>query len=132
LAYRTYRKSLKAKELDVDLQIFSEWLASQTVSERISALAMIYSRLTVYTRELFLPGRSAGKEQRVLEILHGLNEIHHTLANWLVAYSTNESQAFPVSALSQQLLDIEKKYRLENFLTTAIEAVRTNDGTVKR
>ncbi|HUJ95123.1 MAG TPA: hypothetical protein VLW84_07665 [Terriglobales bacterium] len=115
----------------MDLQMFSEWLASQTVSERISAIALIYSRLTVYSRELFLPDRTAGKEQRVLEILHGLNETHHTLANWLVAYSTDESKAFPVNALSQQLLDIEKKYRLENFLTAAIDSVRVNGGTSK-
>ncbi len=116
----------------MDLQMFAEWMASQTVSERIGALAMIYSRLTVYTRELFLPGRSAGKEQRVLEILYGLNETHHTLANWLVAYSTDESKAFPVSTLSQQLVDIEKKYRLENFLTAAIQSVRPTGGTAKR
>ena len=115
----------------MDVEAISEWLAPYTVSERIRVLALIYSRLTVYTRELFLPGRAAGKEQRVLEILQGLNEIHHTLANFLVNYATDESKACPIQTLSEQLLEIEKQYRLEGYLTPAIESVRTSDSQAK-
>ena len=116
----------------MNVQLFSEWLTPQTAAERVGSLSLIYSRLSVYTRELFLPERTAGKERRVLEILHGLNEVHHTLAKWLVAYSSDEGKASTVTALGQQLLEIEREYRLENFVTAAIEAVRTNDGVVKR
>jgi hypothetical protein len=51
--------------------------------------------LTISTRELFLPDRAKGKEQLVITMLHGINEFHHTLANSLLAYSTDESRAFP-------------------------------------
>ena|SRR5437588_11742346 len=111
-------------------QAFSEWLTSCSTSERITAIALIYGRLTVFTRELFLPA-VVGKEQRVLEILHGLNEIHHTLANFLVNYATDESKACPIQTLSEQLLEIEKQYRLEGYLTPAIESVRTSDSQAK-
>src|SRR5438093_4715959 len=96
----------------------SEWLESRTLPERARALARIYSSLTVYTRELFLPDRAKGKEQVVLNMLHGVNELHHTLANWLVAYSTDDNKAFPVYVLSQQLLEIANQYRIGNFLTS--------------
>jgi hypothetical protein len=29
------------------------------------------------------PDAAKGKEQAALNMLHGINEIHHTLANWL-------------------------------------------------
>ena len=47
-------------------QAFSEWFSSLSQSERISALALIYSDLTVGARELFAPEWTAGKEKRVL------------------------------------------------------------------
>jgi hypothetical protein len=78
-----------------------------SASQRIGALSMIYSRLTGSTRELFLPDKAKGKEQLVITMLHGINELHHTLANSLVAYSTDETKAFPVETLSKQLLSIE-------------------------
>jgi hypothetical protein len=115
----------------MDVQAFSEWLGSYSVSGRIRALALIYSRLTIQTRILFFPDQAVGKEQRALQILHGLNEVHHTLANWIVAYAGDESEAFPISALSQQLLEIESQYRLEHFLTPAIESVRSRDPRSK-
>jgi hypothetical protein len=109
----------------MDSQAFSEWLDSLSVSERIRALALIYSRLTVVTRELFLPDALKGKEQIGLNMLHGFNEIHHTLANWLVAYTTDERKAFPVNVLSQQLLEIANQYRIKGFVTSAVEFART-------
>jgi hypothetical protein len=109
---------------------FSKWLAPLSLTERISALTRIYLRLTVNARELFVPDWTAGKEQRVLEILLGLNEIHHTLANQLAADATDEHKSYPVPALSQMLLEIERKYRLENLLTPAVEFVRTQKALV--
>ncbi|HST13002.1 MAG TPA: hypothetical protein VLL05_21665 [Terriglobales bacterium] len=114
----------------MDSQEFSEWLAMLTVPGRVTALTRIYLRLTINAREVFVPDWVAGKAQRVLEILHGLNEIHHTLANQLAAYATDEHKAYPVQALSQMLLEIERKYRLENFLTSALEFVRTQKAMV--
>jgi hypothetical protein len=59
----------------MDSQAF-EWLASLSLSERIRALALVYSAMTVNTRQLFLPDRPNGKEAVFLDMLHGVNEIH--------------------------------------------------------
>ncbi|HEY6181033.1 MAG TPA: hypothetical protein VIW67_02245 [Terriglobales bacterium] len=109
-------------------QEFSEWLAALSLPARINALARIYLRLTVNARELFMPDWTTKKEQRVLEILHGLNEIHHTLANQLTAYSADEQKARSIQALSQILLEIENRYHLDNFLTPAIELARSSNS----
>ena len=107
----------------MDVQACSEWIASYAASERIRMLALIYSSLTIRARQLFLP-QAGGREKRVLEILHGLNEIHHTIANYMVDYMRDESKAFPVRVLCQQLLEIETQYRLEKILTPSIEHIR--------
>ncbi len=112
-------------------EAFSGWLDSLSVSERIRALALIYSSLTVCTRELFLPEMPKGKEQAIISMLHGVNELHHTLANWLVDYATDERQAFPVDALSQQLLEIANQYRIEGCLSSAVEFARTRKFPTK-
>jgi hypothetical protein len=52
----------------------AEWLSTLSVSERIRALALIYSNLTVAARELFLPERGEGRQTDVLEQLRWLNE----------------------------------------------------------
>ncbi|HET9280863.1 MAG TPA: hypothetical protein VFR24_02765 [Candidatus Angelobacter sp.] len=124
----------------MDLEPFAEWLSGLSLQARISALSVIYLRLTVNARELFLPDRTLGKEQRVEEILHGLNEIHHTLANQLIAYTTDADKASPVQVLSRMLQDIESKYHLRDYLTSAVELARSQgsaspltvypDGTV--
>lgn len=113
-------------------QEFSEGLATLSLSTKIHALALIYAKLTIHTRELFVPDFTAGKEKRVQEILHGLNEIHHTLSNYLVAYTTDEREAFPVHVLSKQLLEIENQYHLENFLTPAIESAQIRISKLPR
>lgn len=113
-------------------QDFSEWLATLSLSTKIHALALIYSKLTIHTRELFVPDWTSGKEKRVQEILHRLNEIHHTLSNYLAAYTMDEREAFPVHVLSKQLLEIENQYHLESFLTPAIESARTRISKLPR
>jgi len=80
----------------MNYQAVPEWLASLPVSKRIRALALIYSSLTVGTRQLFLPDMPGGREQAIINMLRGVNELHQTLANWLVDYTKDESQPFPV------------------------------------
>jgi hypothetical protein len=94
---------------------------------QIRALSTIYSRLTVSTRELFLPDRAKGKEQLVITMLHGINELHHTLANSLVAYSTDETKAFPIEVLSKQLEQIATEFRVQNMLTWSVESALGNE-----
>lgn len=124
----------------MNAKLFAEWFAGLSVPERIAALSRIYSRLTVNARELFVSRWTAGKERRVQEILHGLNEIHHTLANQLTAYTSDEHNASTVNTLSQSLYEIENQYTLQDFLTPAMDFARNQlavspltvypDGTV--
>jgi hypothetical protein len=102
---------------------FSEWMGTLSISSRIAALALMYSDLTVGARQMFSPDWTTEKKQRdrALEILRGLNEIHHTLANQLLDYSTDEHNARRIDVFSQILAEIESRYRLENFLIPAIE-----------
>jgi hypothetical protein len=77
-------------------------------------------------RELFLP-RMEGKNQAVIKLLKGLNEIHHTIANWLVKYTVDQTKAFPIKVLCEQLQQIEDEFSLQWFLTPAIGAARQFD-----
>lgn len=104
-------------------EVLTKRLAPMSASQRVSALSMIYSRLTMSTRELFLPDRAKGKEQLVITMLRGVNELHHTLANWLVAYSTDETKAFPLETLSKQLEQIATEFRVQSMLTWSVESV---------
>lgn len=104
-------------------EVLTKQLAALSVSQRVTALSIIYGRLTVCTRELFMPDRTQGKEQLVIRRLHGINELHHTLANWLVAYLTDETKAFPVEALSKQLEQIATEFRVEGMLSWSVESV---------
>src|SRR5271167_4097388 len=105
-------------------EAFAQWLASLPLAERIRALTLVYSAMTVHTRGLFLPDRQKGKEQIILDMLHGVNEIHHTLANFLLRWGHNEED-WPPQVLSQQLLEIANQYRIVGPLTSAIEFART-------
>lgn len=49
------------------------------------------------------------KEQIALCMLQDINEIHHTLANWLVNYLEDARKAFPVETLSQSLSQRRKE-----------------------
>jgi hypothetical protein len=62
----------------------------------------------------------------------GVNELHHTLANWLVDYATDECKAFPVHSLVQGLLEIANQYRIEGLLSSAVEFARTRNPSPKR
>jgi hypothetical protein len=66
--------------------ILAGWLSILSIPERIRALALLYSNLTVATRELFLPENSSGAQHNVLERLRGLNELHHKIAGQLAAF----------------------------------------------
>lgn len=65
--------------------------------------------------------RQVENEQVALHMLQGINEIHHTLANWLGNYVNHAAKAFPVETLSQQLSQIASQYHLDKWLTSAIE-----------
>jgi hypothetical protein len=103
-------------------EVLTKRLAPMSAAQRVRALSMIYSRLTVSARELLLPDRAKGKEQLVITMLRGINELHHTLANSLVAYSTDETKAFPVEVLSKQLEQIASEFRVHNMLTWSVES----------
>jgi len=88
------------------------------------ALALMYSHLTVVTRELFFPQTTRGKENIVLELLHGVNEMHHTLANSLLRWGDGEED-WTAEALSLQLVEIAKQYRILRLLKSAVDFART-------
>ena len=105
-------------------QVMSEWMRSLSVPERMRALALMYSHITVATRELFFPQTTSGKERIVLELLHGVNEMHHTLANFLLRWGRGEEDWTP-DVLSQQLLEIARQYRIVHLLKSSVEFART-------
>jgi hypothetical protein len=109
----------------MDVRIFSEWLSSLSLQDRTRALIKMYSSLTVGTRQLFLPDMPKGKEAAIIKMLQGINELHHTVANWLLDYSTDERKAFPVETLGEQLLWIADQYGLRGLLNSTVEYVRT-------
>jgi hypothetical protein len=94
-------------------QTLVEWLTTLSPTERVRAVALVYSHLTICTRELFLPGVAEGKEQVVLNMLHGVKEMHHTLSNYLLRYSKEEEGDLEV--LSRMLVEIANQYRIANY-----------------
>jgi len=110
-------------------QAFSEWLtwlASLSVSEKIKASALVYSWLTVCTRELFLADTQKGKEKVIINMLHGVNELHHTLANQFGAFAYDDEKHYPLDSFGEQLLEIASQYRIEGLLTSAVEFARAH------
>jgi hypothetical protein len=69
-----------------------------------------------------------GKEKIILDMLYGVNEIHHTLANYLLRYTHNEED-WPPQVLSQQLVEIANQYRIGGFLKPAIEFAQSRNWT---
>ena len=102
-----------------------EWLTTLSLTERVRAVAPIYSRLTVCTRELFLPGTAEGKEQIVLNMLHGVNEMHHTLSNYLLRHSKDEESDLEV--MSTMLVEIANQYGIANYLRSSVEFARSRN-----
>jgi hypothetical protein len=111
-------------------EAFSEWLGSLSVSQRIRALTLIYSQLTVCARQLFLPDMPKGKEKAIVNMLHGVNELHHTLANQLRAYAYEEEGYLP-KHLSQQLLEIANQYGIGGLLTSAVDFAGSRNLSTK-
>ena len=113
------------EEQRMDPQAFGEWLGSLSLSERIRALALIYSQLTTTARELFLPDWTTRKDLRVLDMLRGINEIHHTLSSALLAYATEGDYPHSLDGLGRMLLDNANKYCVNFFLESAVDFART-------
>ena len=109
---------------EINSQAFSEWLGSLPLQERTRALALMYSDLTVRTRALFLPRVADGKEQAVLNMLHGINELHHTLANFILRWEDQDA-SWPPHVLSEQLFWIANQYRLASTLRSVLEFTRS-------
>jgi hypothetical protein len=110
----------------------AEWLSTLSVQERITALALIYSNLTVSARELFLPERGQGAQSSVLAKLGGLNELHHKLAGQLIGLSTDTEKTYPIDVFSEILFETAKRYGVGGFLNSAVEFARTRDWAVKK
>ena len=109
----------------MNLEGFSEWLTTLSLLQKIRALSLVYSSLTISTRSLFSPDIPEGKQAFVLRALQGINETHHTLANQLVSYATDERKAYSIDALCDRLLDTANRYGLDEFLTSAIKFAQT-------
>jgi len=107
-------------------EVLAEWMHSLSMPQRMTALALMYSHLTVCTRELFLPQMTRGKEHIVLELLHGVNEMHHTLANSLLRWGNGERSWTP-EALNQQLVAIAKQYRILHLLKSLVDFARSRN-----
>ena len=96
-----------------------KWLTTLSLTDRVRAVALIYSRLTVCTRELFLPGIAEGKQKIVLNMLHGVNEMHHALSNYRLRH--------PKEVMSKMLVEISNQYGIANFLEWSLEFARARN-----
>ncbi len=108
----------------MSFEIIVEWLAPLAKTERARALTLLYSNLTVVTRQFFLPDIPKGKEEVILNMLRGMNELHHTVANQLVAHAGNKEPVLPLEGLSKQLLEIANEYKIAGLLNSAITLAR--------
>jgi hypothetical protein len=107
---------------------YFQGLESEPVAAKIRALSLMYSSLTVYTRELFLPESASGGEKRVIEMLRGVNELHHTISNQLARYTNDGKDYFPIEVFSKALTEIADQYRIRRFLTATLDFVRTRNS----
>jgi intein-encoded DNA endonuclease-like protein len=114
----------------MDSQAISEWLASLSVMEQVRAVALLYSRLTVSTRQVFLTSVENGKERSIIHLLQGVNELHHTVANQVVGYSFDED-GYPPQLFAQQLFDIANQYGIRELLAQAVDSVRSQNLSPK-
>lgn len=110
----------------MDSQTMSEWLASLSTAEKVRALALLYSQLTIGARQFFLPGVANGREQGIIKLLHGINELHHTVANHVVACSFDQG-GYPPDVFAQQLIEIASQYGIQDLLSQAVDFVRSRD-----
>jgi hypothetical protein len=112
-------------------QALSEWLTPLSASERNGALATIYSALTVGTRQLFWPEMPTGKEQAIIKMLHGVNELHHTLASQLMACVEDE-EGYALESFDRQLQEIANQYGIGGLLAQAVDFARTRNLASKK
>src|SRR5581483_5587038 len=107
----------------MDSQTMSEWLASLSTAQRMRALALLHSALTVEARQFFLPGVAKGREQWIINVLHGINELHHTVANLAIRSQDKDHDAPYVCA--RQLIAIASQYGIEELLSQTVDFVHS-------
>ena len=110
----------------MDPQRLLDWLDPLSAVQKSRALTLLYSGLTVGTRQLFLPGAANGKEQLIIHMLQGINELHHTVANQMTAYSFGE-QGYTPDLFAQQLIGIADQYGLRGLLANTVDFVRSRN-----
>ena len=103
------------------------WLDPLSNTQKLGALAILYSGLTVGTRQVFLPDVASGKERQNINMLHGINELHHTVANQVIAYSSGK-QGCPPDVFAGQLIQIADRYGLSGLLAQTVDFVRSRDS----
>jgi hypothetical protein len=94
-------------------------------AERARALAHLYLNLTVVVRQLYLTEPPRGKEKAILNMMYGVNELHHTVATRLLPYVYQKEHALPLETMSQQLLEIANSYQITGLLDSAITLAQT-------
>jgi hypothetical protein len=73
-----------------------------------------------------LARHAEGEEEAIIRMLHGVNELHHTVANQLMAYSRDE-EGYPLQGFDQQLTKIANQYGIQGLLTQAVDFARTRN-----
>lgn len=58
-------------------------------------------------------------------MLHGVNEMHHTLSNYLLRHPKDEESNLEV--MSKTLVEIAKEYGIANYLGWSLEFARTRN-----
>ena len=82
---------------------------------------------TILTRYTDIP---AGKDRIIISMLHGINELHHTVSNRLLDYA-HDDDSYPVESFVATLTEIATQYRIEGLLTAALEFPQTRDDPPK-
>jgi hypothetical protein len=75
---------------------------------------------------VFLPNVANAKERRIVDLLHGINELHHTVANQVTAYSFGE-QGYPADLFARQLIEVADQYGLRDLLAQTVDFVRSRN-----
>jgi hypothetical protein len=112
-------------------QIFAGWLSTLSPAERITAVALTYSNLTVCARELFLPEYNRGALDSVVKKVQGLNELHHKLASQLIDLSTGAGESHPQDVFSDILFDTAERHSVSEYLNSAIQFAQTRKWPVR-
>jgi hypothetical protein len=103
---------------------FVSWLSLLSLQERARALTRMCASLTVSARTLFFPKVIPGNEATIIRYFQGLNELHHTLTNQIMAYLIGE-ELYSLEGLNDMLLDVGTTFGVKVPLATAVEWART-------